>query len=95
MRWETVDKLRSAARNRGVVLCTAATIKSLQLKMLEKMDVLRDERRKHHHGMERDVRAIAQVLTQFRSGCLIMDEVDLIRQRSTDQTPSIALMCFK
>jgi hypothetical protein len=75
MRWETVDKLQTAARNRGVVLCTASTIKSLQLKMLEKMDVLRDTRRKHHHEMERDVRAIAQVLSLFRSGCLIMDEV--------------------
>ena len=45
MRWATVDKLQSAARNRGVVLCTAATIKSLQLKMLERMDVLRDATR--------------------------------------------------
>ena len=38
------DKLHSAARNHGVVLATAATIKSLQLKLLEKMDVVRDER---------------------------------------------------
>ena len=38
MRWATVDKLKTAARNRGVVLCTAATIKSLQLKLLEKLD---------------------------------------------------------
>merc|ERR1719502_681381 len=55
MRWATVDKLHSAARNRGVVLATAATIKSLQLKLLEKMDVLRDAKRKHHPDMERDV----------------------------------------
>ena len=78
MRWPTVDKLQTAARNRGVVLCTAATIKSLQLKLLEKMDVLRDTRRKQHPDMERDVRAITQVLKLFRSGCLIMDEVDLL-----------------
>ena len=48
MRWATVDKLQSAARNRGVVLCTAATVKALQLKMLEKMDTLRDASRAHH-----------------------------------------------
>ena len=78
MRWATVDKLQSAARNRGVVLCTASTIKALQLKMLEKMDCLRDEQRTHHPDMERDVRAIAQVLDLFQSGCLIMDEVDLL-----------------
>ena len=78
MRWETVDKLLSAARNRGVVLATAATIKSLQLKLLEKMDVLRDARRKHHPEMERDMRALVQVINLFRNGCLIMDEVDLL-----------------
>ena len=72
----TVDKLQSAARNRGVVLCTTGTVKSLQLKLLEKMDVLRDLHRKQHPTMEHDVRALAQVLNLFRSGCLIMDEVD-------------------
>ena len=50
--WETVEKLLAACRNRGVVLCTASTIKSLQLKLLEKMDVLRDTRRKQHPSME-------------------------------------------
>ena len=68
MRWATVDKLHSAARNRGVVLCTAATIKSLQLKMLEKMDVLRDARRKQHPTMEHDVRAIAKTLQPLPLG---------------------------
>ena len=78
MKWPTVDKLCSAARNRGVVLCTAATIKSLQLKLLEKMDVLRDPSRHQHPDFERDVRALAKVLGIFRSGVLIMDEVDLL-----------------
>ena len=76
--WATVSKLQSAARNRGVVLCTASTIKSLQLKLLEKMDVLRDTRRKHHPSMERDVRALAEGLRLFDRGALIMDEVDLL-----------------
>eukprot|EP00965_Chrysotila_dentata_P142133 4698934-Pleurochrysis_carterae.AAC.1 len=62
MRWPTVEKLRRAARNRGVVLATANTIKSLQLKMLEKMDELRDHRRKQHPVMEEAMRALVQVL---------------------------------
>ena len=35
--WNTVEKLLAARRNRGVVLCTASTIKSIQLKLLEKV----------------------------------------------------------
>jgi len=78
MKWSTVDKLTTAAHNRGVVLCTAATIKSLQLKLLEKMDVLRSPCRQQHPDFERDVRALSKVLGIFRSGVLIMDEVDLL-----------------
>ena len=78
MRWSTVEKLQSAVSNRGAVLCTASTIKSIQLKLLEKLDVLRDARRKQHPSMEHQVRALVQVLGLFQSGCLIMDEVDLL-----------------
>jgi len=60
------------------VLCTAATIKSLQLKLLEKMDVLRDEKRKQHPSMEVDLRALVEVIKLFKSSILVMDEVDLI-----------------
>ena len=52
--WGTVEKLIAARRNRGVVLCTASTVKSIQLKLLEKMDVLRDTRRKQHPSLEVD-----------------------------------------
>jgi len=68
----------AARRNRGVVLCTASTIKSLQLKLLEKMDVLRDTRRKQHPTMEVDLRALVEVMKVYRNSCLIMDEVDLL-----------------
>ena len=76
--WGTVEKLIAARRNRGVVLCTASTVKSIQLKLLEKMDVLRDTRRKQHPSMEVDLRALLEVITVYRSSCLIMDEVDLL-----------------
>ena len=58
-------------------MCTASTIKSLQLKLLEKMHTLRDPKRKQHPSMEHDVRALAQTLKVFERGCLIMDEVDV------------------
>ena len=41
MTWQTVDKLHTALRNRGVVLATATSIKSIQLKLIEELDVLR------------------------------------------------------
>ena len=78
LRWDTVEKLHSARHNRGVVLCTGSTIKSLQLKLLEKMDVLRDTRRKQHPSMEVDLRGLVEVMHVYRSSCLIMDEVDLL-----------------
>ena len=76
--WATVDKLHSAARNRGIVLCTASTVKSIQLKALEKMDVIRDPHRKQHPSMEHQMRALVHGLRLFKRGCLIMDEVDLL-----------------
>ena len=76
--WATLEKLQAATKNRGVVMCTASTIKSLQLKLLEKMHTLRDPKRKQHPSMEHDVRALAQTLKIFDRGCLIMDEVDLL-----------------
>ena len=60
--WGTVEKLLSARHNRGVVLCTGSTIKSLQLKLLERMDVLRDTRRKQHPSMEVDLRGLVEVM---------------------------------
>lgn len=72
--WTTVEKLVSARRNHGVVLCSASTIKSLQLKLLEKMDVLRDPTRKQHPTMEVDLRALVEVMSVFKASCLIMDE---------------------
>ena len=66
--WATLEKLQAATANRGVVLCTASTIKSLQLRLLEKMHTLRDTRRKQHPSMEHDVRALAQTLNIFRRG---------------------------
>ena len=79
LRWSTVEKLQSAMRNNGVVLCTASTIKSLQLKLLEKMEMMVEPNGQLvDRSIEHDVRALARVIKLFKSGCLIMDEVDLL-----------------
>jgi thiol-disulfide isomerase/thioredoxin len=78
MTWSTVDKLQTAVRNRGVVLATATAVKSIQLKLIEELHILRDSNRKHHPQMEHHVRALVRVMQMFSSGVLIMDEVDLL-----------------
>jgi hypothetical protein len=78
MTWSTVDKLRGAVRNRGVVLATSATIKSIMLKTLEHMDLLRDTRRPQPPAAEHSVRALVDVLRLLGRGLVVMDEVDLI-----------------
>eukprot|EP00966_Prymnesium_polylepis_P000903 20378-Prymnesium_polylepis.1 len=78
IKWTTVEKLQAAARHRGVVLCTAPTIKSMQLKLLEKMHILSDPNGQHHVSLELDVCALTQVMKLFKNGCLVMDEVDLL-----------------
>ena len=59
--WAVVEKLQGAAAHSGVVLCSTPTIKSLQLKLIEKMHVLSDVHGKHHPRMELDVVALVQV----------------------------------
>ena len=76
--WSIVEKLKNAITNCGVVLCTAPTIKSLQLKLLEKMHTLSDASARHDPSMELDVCALVHVVKLFRTGCLVMDEVDLL-----------------
>ena len=75
--WEIVEKLQDAARHSGVVLCTSATVKSLQLKLLERMHTLGDATAKHTPSMELDICALVHVMQLFKSGCVLMDEVDL------------------
>ena len=76
--WSVVEKLQAAAQHSGVVLCSTPTIKSLQLKLIKKMHVLSDVHGKHHPRMELDVVTLVQVMKLFKSGCYVMDEVDLL-----------------
>ena len=74
MTWHMVQKLRSARRVSGVLLCSASTIKSIQLKFLEALDTLSDQRR-GALAMERQTKTLSAVLDLFSSGALVMDEV--------------------
>jgi hypothetical protein len=78
--WSTVDKLTQTKRQRGMLLCTAQSLKSLQLKLLENMVLLGDERtrKQQQPATEHHVRALVAAVCIFQQGTLIMDEVDLI-----------------
>lgn len=78
--WHTADKLDLARKERGVVLCSAQSLKALQLKLIEKMVKLQNAKRDldASPSMANDIRALVKITAQFRSGLVIMDEVDLI-----------------
>lgn len=73
-----VDKLKSARRERGVVIATPTTIKSLQLKFLELLSQISDVNRPRVPEMVSQVEMLAKVLEIFDKGVLLMDEVDVI-----------------
>jgi len=72
------QKLRNATETRGVVISTPTTIKSIELRFLELLDMVNDKTRPRSGELERDAHQLGEVLRLFRQGVLIMDEVDLI-----------------
>lgn len=85
LEWAMLSKLEAAARTRGVVLCTASTIKSFQLKLLEHLVTLASAssvtlvtaQTTHGPRIEADVRVVVGVLQTFKRSCIIMDEVSV------------------
>ena len=76
--WRLVDKLATALRHRGVVCCTPQTLKSLQLKLVEKLVGLNDPDQRLNPSSECEVRMLVSTLRTFKRSCLIMDEVDCL-----------------
>jgi hypothetical protein len=72
------NKLANAIRTNGVVISTPTSIKSIMLKFMEMLHLIEDESAPRHPQMEVDAKELARILNLFRSGVLIMDEVDLI-----------------
>ena len=72
-------KLQNAMRSSGVVISTPTTIKSFMLKLIESLDIIRDlDRPARTMKIEQDAAELSRILTLFKDGILIMDEVDLI-----------------
>jgi hypothetical protein len=74
--------LENAARNRGVVVATPTTIKSIMLSYIEVLQHLQEA---HTEGMKTKVEELklqaeelAKILKLFREGVMLLDEVDLI-----------------
>jgi Ca2+-binding EF-hand superfamily protein len=79
------DKLNMARRTRGIVVTTPEAIKSLMLKMLELLHqqddapaVLSEQAQTRLKVKSRMADELAPILKLWRSGTLIMDEVDLL-----------------
>jgi ribosomal protein L37AE/L43A len=72
-----VEKLESARRD-GVVIATPTTLKSIQLKFLELLTQISDVNRPRVPEMVDHVEMLVKVLDLFKTGVLLMDEVDVI-----------------
>jgi hypothetical protein len=75
--WKLAERMERARRCRGVVLCAAQSLKSLQLKLLETLAKLHAAKQENdvHPSAANEVRSCVSIVSLFRNGCLIMDEV--------------------
>jgi hypothetical protein len=75
--------LQNAAQNRGIVVATPTTIKSIMLSYMESLEQLQDARAgtyRHEplEAVQKRVIELAEILALFRKGVMLLDEVDLI-----------------
>jgi len=76
--------LRSATRNRGIVVATPTTIKSVMLSYIESLHHLRKARntplmtQKKLKELRNNSEILERVLRLFKKGVMLLDEVDLI-----------------
>ncbi len=85
-----LEKLDYVIKKRGVVVCTPETIKSLMLKYIETLHEISQaiNSNKEMAAMEEDLfvaSCLGKVLHKWRSGVLILDEVDLILNPLTSE----------
>lgn len=72
------NKLEHARRNRGVVISTPTSIKSIMLKFIEHLHTLNEPSMVSPPGTAKQVECLSRILGLFRNGTLVMDEVDLL-----------------
>jgi hypothetical protein len=73
-----INKLEHARRNRGIVISTPTSIKSIMLKFIEHLHILDDPSLPSPAGTTKQIACLARILQLFRDGALVMDEVDLL-----------------
>lgn len=78
--WDVADRMEQARQCKGVVLCSAQTLKALQLKLLEQMAKVFASKKSHDTppSAAHEVRALTKIVELTRSSILIMDEVDML-----------------
>ena len=74
--------LENAARNRGVVVATPTTIKSISLSYIEVLQQLKEAYsigvRSKLDDLKVQAEELSKILTLFKDGVMLLDEVDLI-----------------
>ena len=74
--------LQNAKRNRGVVVATPTTLKSIQLVYVETLQRLDTYRREGPFSKVQELsfecHELAKILQTFREGVLLLDEVDMV-----------------
>jgi thioredoxin len=74
--------LENAKRNRGVVVATPTTLKSIQLVFVETLERLGVHRREGPQSRVQELtfqtHELAKILQTFREGVLLLDEVDMV-----------------
>ena len=73
-----LDKIHAAVLNSGVVISTPTSVKSVMLKLLEIKRTVSDPSLPRPPELEAQRDILTKLLHEFRSGVLLMDEVDLI-----------------
>jgi len=75
-------RLQNAAKNRGIVVATPTSVKSVALVYVETLGLVADCKAGTFRGkpaeLELKANELAQVLTLFKKGVMLLDEVDLI-----------------
>jgi len=74
----TSKVLANAAKNRGVVMATPTTIKSVMLCFVETLENLHSATGTTAEKLRKNAKELSKVLQLFQEGVMLLDEVDLI-----------------
>ena len=84
------DVLENTARNRGIVVATPTTIKSIFLCFVETLANLKDAKGSEASRLRESAGELSRTLKLFREGVMLLDEVDLVLHPLKSGAPPLA-----